>query len=205
MAGHIRLRPVRSYTTLWDVTPFSRAPVPKTCPHHQGLTTGLATKTPYAALLEDQPLSSTAESLCFTEVLRRTRSGCDFQRLSCSDRLVLAEPLLPREVLRTSRNRPFCRYLSPLPDSNRGPPPYHGGFPLRDRGGPNSVCLQVFPATQIVRRLRAPLSRRTLSGPQQPRTCPQNLSPGSRRGRLPRCPRHDKIRAAPTLQGTTKE
>jgi hypothetical protein len=31
---------------------------------------------------------------------------------------------------------PFCRSLSPLPDSNRGPPPYHGGFdqPLCDVG-----------------------------------------------------------------------
>jgi hypothetical protein len=29
------------------------------------------------------------------------------------------------------KKMPFCRYLSPLPDSNRGPPPYHGGLELR--------------------------------------------------------------------------
>ena len=31
-----------------------------------------------------------------------------------------------------NKNRRFAAVLSPLPDSNRGPPPYHGGFALRE-------------------------------------------------------------------------
>jgi hypothetical protein len=43
--------------------------------------------------------------------------------------------LLDEEGLRSLQKGPFCRYLSPLPDSNRGPPPYHGGFELCRRVG----------------------------------------------------------------------
>jgi hypothetical protein len=35
--------------------------------------------------------------------------------------------LLDLEGLGSHQKAPICRYLSPLPDSNRGPPPYHGG------------------------------------------------------------------------------
>lgn len=35
--------------------------------------------------------------------------------------------LLTQEGLGSRQKWPICRYLSPLPDSNRGPPPYHGG------------------------------------------------------------------------------
>jgi hypothetical protein len=40
----------------------------------------------------------------------------------------IREPLLNEEGLGNTQKWPICRYLSPLPDSNRGPPPYHGGF-----------------------------------------------------------------------------
>jgi hypothetical protein len=36
------------------------------------------------------------------------------------------EPFLDQEGLANHQKRPICRYLSPLPDSNGGPPPYHG-------------------------------------------------------------------------------
>jgi hypothetical protein len=42
----------------------------------------------------------------------------------------IREPLLDEEGLDNTQKWPICRYLSPLPDSNRGPPPYHGGFAL---------------------------------------------------------------------------
>jgi hypothetical protein len=41
------------------------------------------------------------------------------------------DPDLPRLIelkgLRYPQKLPICRYLSPLPDSNRRPPPYHPG------------------------------------------------------------------------------
>jgi hypothetical protein len=42
--------------------------------------------------------------------------------------LATLKPLLDQEGLGNREKGTFCRYLSPLPDSNRGPPPYHGGF-----------------------------------------------------------------------------
>jgi hypothetical protein len=64
-------------------------------------------------------------------------STCDLTR----------EPLLDREGLDISQNMAFCRYLSPLPDSNRGPPPYHGGFALLlcDLGRALSSALSLQP------------------------------------------------------------
>jgi hypothetical protein len=38
----------------------------------------------------------------------------------------IREPLLDEEGLDNTHKWPICRYLSPLPDSNRGPPPDHG-------------------------------------------------------------------------------
>ncbi len=46
-----------------------------------------------------------------------------FGRLADSTR----ESLLTREGLDSHQNRSICRYLSPLTDSNRRPPPYHSG------------------------------------------------------------------------------
>jgi hypothetical protein len=40
----------------------------------------------------------------------------------------IREPFLDEEGLGNTHKWPICRLLSPLPDSNRGPPPYHGGF-----------------------------------------------------------------------------
>jgi hypothetical protein len=48
--------------------------------------------------------------------------------------------LLTLEGLDSHQKGPFCRYLSPLPDSNRGPPPYHGGFELRLCDAGNALC-----------------------------------------------------------------
>jgi hypothetical protein len=52
----------------------------------------------------------------------------EFSRLWPSPTGSIRGPLLDEEGLGNTPKRPICRYLSPLPDSNRGPPPYHGGF-----------------------------------------------------------------------------
>jgi hypothetical protein len=66
----------------------------------------------------------------------RVRSMYTRARGDPKRRRVPGRALLSSEVRRNPQNGLFCRYLSPLPDSNRGPPPYHGGFdqPLCDVG-----------------------------------------------------------------------
>jgi hypothetical protein len=49
----------------------------------------------------------------------------DLQGVFCAHGWPDPPALLSQEVLRGLRKGPFCRYLSPLPDSNRRPPPYH--------------------------------------------------------------------------------
>src|SRR5262245_15099192 len=57
------------------------------------------------------------------------------------------EPLLDQEGLAYLQKPPFCRYLSPLPDSNRGPPPYHGRSPRQRFWLVWAVCQAVGFAT----------------------------------------------------------
>jgi hypothetical protein len=54
----------------------------------------------------------------------------EFSRVRPSLAGSIREPLLDQEGLGSYQKELFCRYLSPLPESNRGPPPYHGGFDL---------------------------------------------------------------------------
>ncbi len=56
------------------------------------------------------------------EVLDESRFAGIFWLLADSD----PRALLDLEGLANHQKPSFCRYLSPLPDSNRGPPPYHG-------------------------------------------------------------------------------
>ena len=87
------------------------------------------------------------------------------------------KPLLNREGLDFPQNRPFCRYLSPLPDSNRGPPPYHGGFGLRLCDAGKALCsalsLQVgWFISSLHPSLEGPSASPEILGPV-PRTYPQ--------------------------------
>jgi hypothetical protein len=54
-------------------------------------------------------------------------------------------------------------------------------FPAAREGRPNSVCLQDFPATDELSLLVATLPRRALTIPENPQTCPQDLSPDDAR------------------------
>jgi hypothetical protein len=56
----------------------------------------------------------------------------------------IRESLLNEEGLGNTQKWPICRYLSPLPDSNRGPPPYHGGFALWERDGGTALATAGF-------------------------------------------------------------
>jgi hypothetical protein len=65
---------------------------------------------------------------------------------------------------------------SPLTDSNRRPPPYHGGFGL------STLCRRFAFTERFRRKLSSSAARRSLPQhalnlPEKPRTCPQNLSP----------------------------
>jgi hypothetical protein len=69
----------------------------------------------------------------------------------------LVEPLLFRVVLYAlnsdNTNPRFAALLSPLPDSNRGPPPYHGGFALRE-GDRGTALLRRFSCNYTVSSVR---------------------------------------------------
>src|SRR5438046_433419 len=99
-----------------------------------------------------------------------------------------ADPLLVREVLDGiddgNRNLPFAgrssSQKSPLTDSNRRPPPYHGDSAL-DNARPTRFHRALSPANSIVQSRGDPFPSRALNLPEKPRTCPQNLSPRSPR------------------------
>jgi hypothetical protein len=59
-------------------------------------------------------------------------------------------------------------------------------------GRRNSACLQVFPATALLCRPAAPVARRTLTLHEEPRTCPQDLSPDSAGTRAKRATRAER-------------
>jgi hypothetical protein len=100
--------------------------LPKTCPqacaHHSGDTRFHS----FAGSFDCPGRGHLVEPLRFREVLDRTRSEGALQGLPTRGRPFPGRALLSSEVRRNPQNGLFCRYLSPLPDSNRGPPPYHG-------------------------------------------------------------------------------
>jgi hypothetical protein len=154
----------------------ARRPVPKTCPQDLSPRPVPSPKkrrrdppgtSYFAAILEGRPPTLTAKSLRFTEVLDWTRPVRDLQPLSTAGRVTPGEALLSLEVLPNPQNSAFCRYLSPLPDSNRRPPPYHGGFGLR-RCARNSACWHASMEFGCFSASRA-LPRRALSFPEKPR------------------------------------
>jgi hypothetical protein len=102
--------------------------LPKTCPqacaHHSGDTRFHS----FAGSFDCPGRGHLVEPLRFREVLDRTRSEGALQGLPTRGRPFPGRALLSSEVRRNPQNGLFCRYLSPLPDSNRRPPPYHGGF-----------------------------------------------------------------------------
>jgi hypothetical protein len=76
----------------------------------------------------------------------------EFSELLTDSTRESCESLRNQEGLGNHQKRPFCRYLSPLPDSNRGPPPYHGGaLPTELRGRAASVDA----AVSALRRAKA--------------------------------------------------
>jgi len=131
-----------------------RRNVPKTCPHHRC------------------PMRGPGEGLCIqalcASVLAGVRSGTSFsRRWSTVSR-------------RPTENRPFAggssTQKSPLTDSNRRPPPYHGGFGVTTVVGGNALA-KPFSLHSPLCRTRHHLSRTPLSCPQHPGICPQNPSP----------------------------
>jgi len=113
--------------------------------------------SPFSREFEHPDRSALVEALRFTEVLRGVGEGGGFQGVFA--RLVESGRLDPRAPPClggpwSSSKGPICRYLSPLPDSNRGPPPYHfgvtatGGNP-RQRFSP----IDAFSASSIWYRL----------------------------------------------------
>src|SRR5215213_8205617 len=78
---------------------------------------------------------------------------------------------------RGNKNGDLLAFLgSPLTDSNRRPPPYHGGF--RFRGVVRRIVLaEPFPRYFRDSSAARPLLGTALNLPDRPRTCPQNLAP----------------------------
>ena len=85
--------------------------------------------------------------------------------------------LLDQEGLGDPQKWPLCRDLSPLPDSNRGPPPYHGGFALREGDRGTALATAFFLQLRRFVCQTHPSLPTALSLPEKPRTCPQNPSP----------------------------
>ena len=92
-------------------------------------------------------------------------------------RLVPVHQDAPRQATQYTYLQVFSE--SPLADSNRRPPPDHGGVAAdeRDSGTALAAAFSCNYAASSVRRV-AP--RRALSLPERPRTCPQYLSPDPR-------------------------
>jgi hypothetical protein len=82
----------------------------------------------------------------------------------------------PEEVMRPASQQPLQIVLSPLTDSNRRPPPYHGEFVFSGgfEGAGFPPCLPwMYAPSGSYRRL----PQDGLGGPEEPGTCPQDLSP----------------------------
>jgi hypothetical protein len=92
-----------------------------------------------------------------------------------------ADPLLTCESILTTRNRYLQGLSSPLTDSNRRPPPYHGGFALRLTSVGIALAKPFSLHPRLFRRATPQLPRRPPSRPQNPRACPQNPSPKTAR------------------------
>jgi hypothetical protein len=106
-----------------------------------------------------------------------------------------------------TRRRPrFAGPLqSPLTDSNRRPPPYHGGFELQLHGAAtaliSALSLQLgWFFCQSHHRLEAP--RASPKNPEPvPKTCPQESVLEHRRNRhLPWCMSFERLRALPQVE-----
>jgi hypothetical protein len=115
---------------------------------------------------------STAEHLRPREVLCVDQIRRDLRGVSLTSGPPDSPVLLDPEGLRNLQNVAICRNLSPLTDSNRRPPPYHGGF----------APLPVISERRLVARFPCNLpgfsarSTLALEDPERPRRAP-NLSP----------------------------
>jgi hypothetical protein len=175
-----------------------RLAVPKTCPRIARLRLPRLEESKSAcvhAIFRTPSATTDRRPLRFTEVLGQSAPGRDlqevFSRLAESI-LSDSEALLDQEGLGSHQKGPFCRYLSPLPDSNRGPPPYHGGFELQLHGAAtaliSALSLQLgWFFCPSHHRLEAP--RASPKNPKPvPKTCPQeSVLEHRRNGHLPRC------------------
>jgi hypothetical protein len=90
------------------------------------------------------------EALRVTEVLCPSGQEADLQGVFGPLVDATREPFLDQEGLGNHQNRPICRYLSPLPDSNRGPPPYHALQTASGRN-PRQQFWLVFAASAPIR------------------------------------------------------
>src|SRR5215211_1895373 len=102
---------------------FDRSSVPKTCPQPCSAKTRNATSSQFPGTFGR--LATT--SLSSLSVSRRCSMNAKFAGIFGLRTDSGRAALLDQEELGNHEKGPFCRYLSPLPDSNRGPPPYHFG------------------------------------------------------------------------------
>ncbi|SRR6266511_2401590 len=112
----------------------SPKPVPSEAFVRRALEAGRRIALVQALLTASQPTARVA----ITSASRRCSvvdQTTDFAGTSSSALIAsTCQPSLNREGLHSLQKGLFCRYLSPLPDSNRRPPPYHA---LRSATGRN--------------------------------------------------------------------
>jgi hypothetical protein len=120
---------------------------------------------------------------------RETSVSSTFNRVSRDVARARECPPVPkctRLVPARNRNLAFagntiCPFAGLLCKPSGGLEPPTPSLPWRIRaageGRSNSACLYLFPATAVLCSPAAPLPRTTLTLPEKPRTCPQDLSP----------------------------
>jgi hypothetical protein len=111
---------------------LSPRPVPKICGPRQAIPNAFCSRD-FGAPGQCSPWSPSVSRRCSVRSEKTVMCG---QSLGLWP--IHTRRLLVQEGLGNHRKGPFCRYLSPLPDSNRRPPPYHGGaLPTELRGQPH--------------------------------------------------------------------
>jgi hypothetical protein len=160
---------------------------PKPVPNGRRAAAGDSDFALFQRVLTIPVAALSSKPLLFTEVPVESVEAAvyrEFSRVWPSLTGSIREPLLDEEGLGNTQKWPICRYLSPLPDSNRGPPPYHGGFaPLRCDLGKALVAR--FPCNLVG---FSACSIRSLKDPEPPRKA-SDLSPEPSPTRTPCCSR----------------
>jgi hypothetical protein len=157
--------------------------VPKTCP--QGLARQRARRrlSSFPATFSAPGRGHHAEPLRLREVLRMLAQQVDFQALRRRKGEVRSPRGYKEVPCDAYSDNGTCRFAGTFlrREPSDGLEPSTPSLPWRIRASPigpvNGACECAFPASRLVLLPAAPLPRSALSLPEEPCTCPQNLSP----------------------------